>query len=113
AEQDPKIAYKKEASEMFNEMLNGIEDKVTSIIFRARLSGDEQMRARMNAQRARHDEATNAGFSGASRDRDAAMKAQNQESKPEQIVREQPKVGRNAPCPCGSGKKYKQCCGKS
>ncbi|HPF38797.1 MAG TPA: SEC-C metal-binding domain-containing protein [Phycisphaerae bacterium] len=113
AEQDPKIAYKKEASEMFNEMLNGIEDKVTGIIFRARLSGDEQMRARMNAQRARHDEATNAGFSGASRDRDAAMKAQNQESKPEQIVREQPKVGRNAPCPCGSGKKYKQCCGKS
>ncbi len=113
AEQDPKIAYKKEGSGMFNEMLTSIEDKVTGIIFRARLSGNEQMRSRLNARTARHDASTNAGFSGASQDRDAAMKAQNQEAKPEQIVREQPKVGRNAPCPCGSGKKYKQCHGKA
>jgi len=113
AEQDPKIAYKKEGTAIFNEMLAGIEDKVTGIIFRARLSGNEQMRNRYGNAAARHDTATNLGFSGVSRDRDAAMKAQNQEQKVEQIKRDVPKVGRNSPCPCGSGKKYKQCCGKA
>jgi preprotein translocase subunit SecA len=58
----------------------------------------------------RHDSAIGAGFAGA--DHDAAMRAQGEAAKPATIRREQPKTGRNAPCPCGSGKKYKQCCGK-
>jgi len=58
----------------------------------------------------RHADATGAGFSSA--DQQAAMKAQNVEQKVETIRREAPKVGRNDPCPCGSGKKFKQCHGK-
>ena len=113
AEQDPKIAYKKEGFGMFKEMMAGIEDKVTGIIFKARLTEDADVRSRYNIRAARHDAATNLGFSGqGDRDRDAAMKAQG-EQKVETIRREQPKVGRNQPCPCGSGKKYKQCCGKA
>ena len=113
AEQDPKIAYKKEGFGMFQEMMSGIEDKVTGIIFKARLSGEADMRDRYNIGAARHDAATNLGFSGqGDRDREAAMRAQG-EQKIETIRREQPKVGRNNPCPCGSGKKYKQCCGKA
>ncbi|MFQ5411140.1 MAG: preprotein translocase subunit SecA [Phycisphaerae bacterium] len=113
AEQDPKIAYKKEGYEMFQEMRAGIEDKVTGMIFRARLSGEEEIQSRYRIGGARHSEATNLGFSGQlERDREAAMKAQG-EQKIETIRREKPKVGRNAPCPCGSGKKYKQCCGRS
>lgn len=112
AEQDPKIAYKKEGFAMFQEMRAGIEDKVTGIIFKARLSDESAVESRYNIGAARHDAATNLGFSGqADRDRDAAMRAQG-EQKIETIRREKPKVGRNQPCPCGSGKKFKQCCGK-
>jgi preprotein translocase subunit SecA len=113
AEQDPKIAYKREGFQMFQEMMNGIEDKVTSIIFKARLSDEGQTRSRYNIAAARHAEATNQGFAQqADSDRGDAMKAQGQEQKIETIRREEPKVGRNDPCPCGSGKKFKQCHGK-
>lgn len=115
AEQDPKIAYKREGFQMFQEMMDIIKDKVTSIIFRARLSGDADYQSRYNIGAVGHADATNQGFVAGSqqtaRDRDSAMRAQG-EQKIETIRREQPKVGRNAPCPCGSGKKYKQCCGK-
>jgi len=113
AEQDPKIAYKKEGFEMFQEMRAVIEDKVTSIIFRARLSGESEVQSRYRIGASRHSESTNLGFSGAaSADQQAAMQAQGAEKKIETIRREQPKVGRNQPCTCGSGKKFKQCCGK-
>jgi len=112
AEQDPKIAYKREGFQMFREMMESIQDKVTGIIFKARLVEEAPARSRYNISAARHAEATNLGFSGADRDRDAAMKAQGVEQKVETIRREQPRVGRNAPCPCGSGKKFKQCHGK-
>jgi preprotein translocase subunit SecA len=113
AEQDPKIAYKREGFQMFQEMMDGIKDKVTGIIFRARLSDDTEMHSRYRAAAAQHADATNLGFSGGvEQDRAAAMKAQG-EQKVETIRREKPKVGRNTPCPCGSGKKYKQCCGKA
>ncbi|MBX3394417.1 MAG: SEC-C domain-containing protein [Phycisphaerae bacterium] len=114
AEQDPRIAYKREGFEMFKEMQTAIEDKVTGIIFRARLMDDSEVQSRYKIAATRHAEATNQGFSGqVERDRNAAMQAQNQETKVEQIRREQPKVGRNEPCPCGSGRKYKQCHGKT
>ena len=61
---------------------------------------------------ARHDSSLGAGFAGGSGDQAAAMRAQGEGAKPATIRREQPKVGRNTPCPCGSGKKYKQCCGR-
>ena len=72
-------------------------------------------RSRYNIAAASHAETSNLGFAGGANvdgDRQAAMQAQG-EKKVETIVRERPKVGRNAPCPCGSGKKYKQCCGKA
>jgi preprotein translocase subunit SecA len=60
-----------------------------------------------------HAEASGA-FASAQSDEQAAMQAQGAEQKVvETIRREQPKVGRNDPCPCGSGKKYKQCHGKT
>jgi preprotein translocase subunit SecA len=57
-------------------------------------------------------DATGAGFASASEDREAAMRQQGEGGKPATIRREAPKVGRNDPCPCGSGKKYKQCHGR-
>ncbi len=112
-DQDPKIAYKREGFQMFQEMMGGIQDKLTGIIFKARLADDAEQRSRYNIGAARHAESTNLGFSGqVDKDRSAAMQAQGAEQKIETIRRDQPKVGRNDPCPCGSGKKYKQCHGK-
>jgi preprotein translocase subunit SecA len=59
-----------------------------------------------------HDSSTGAGFAQAAADEAAAMRAQGEAAKPKTIRREKPKVGRNDPCPCGSGKKYKHCHGK-
>ena len=113
AEQDPKIAYKREGFQMFQEMRDGIDERVTGIIFKARLSDEGAARSRYNIGAVRHADATNLGFTGqADRDRAAAMQAQNVEQKVETIRRDEPRVGRNDPCPCGSGKKFKQCHGK-
>lgn len=115
AEQDPKIAYKREGFKMFQEMMENIQEKVTGIIFRVRLYDDFHARSAYTIRAAQHAESTNLGFSGqANTDRNAAMQAQSKDEPPkvETIRREQPRVGRNDPCPCGSGKKYKQCHGK-
>ncbi|MBE7504765.1 MAG: SEC-C domain-containing protein [Planctomycetia bacterium] len=98
---------------MFQEMRDGIDERVTGIIFKARLSDEGAARSRYNIGAVRHADATNLGFTGqADRDRAAAMQAQNVEQKVETIRRDEPRVGRNDPCPCGSGKKFKQCHGK-
>jgi preprotein translocase subunit SecA len=107
-------------------MWSRIAGRVTDIIFKVKIQPDEQAAGdgrvrpvqtggtdggagRVSYQ---HSDATGAGFAAVSRDQAAAMRAQNVEAKAETIRREQPKVGRNDPCPCGSGKKYKQCHGK-
>ncbi len=125
AEQDPKIAYKREGTRMFNEMLENIRERVTDLIFKVRIAGyggadysGDAPAGELGAASAAYQrisatkaDATNAGFSTA--DQQAAMSKQGEAGKPQTFRREQPRVGRNDPCPCGSGKKYKQCHGKS
>ncbi|MCH8965413.1 MAG: SEC-C domain-containing protein [Planctomycetes bacterium] len=104
-------------------MWDRIRETVTDRIFKIRFSGsgDEgsggaaapsKLGSGPGGMQFSHAEATGAGFAGAAADQAAAMKAQNQPQKAETIRREEAKVGRNQPCPCGSGKKYKQCHGK-
>jgi preprotein translocase subunit SecA len=125
AEQDPKIAYKREGTRTFNEMLENYRERVTDLIFKVRIAGfgEEGVGqpapgggmaggAYAGATSTKAD-ATGAGFSSAAEDQDAAMRQQGEGAKPQTIRRETPKVGRNDPCPCGSGKKYKQCHGKA
>ncbi|MCD6391973.1 MAG: SEC-C domain-containing protein [Planctomycetes bacterium] len=94
---------------MFNEMLETIDDKVTDTIFKVRLEAGAQARSVWQVSQTKHDEIGQ--FAQTERQRAAATAPQG-EQKVKQIRLEQPKVGRNAPCPCGSGKKYKKCCGK-
>lgn len=108
AEKDPKIEYKREGFRMFNEMLDNIEDRVTDIIFKVHLEAGAQARSVWNVSQTAHDEVGQ--FAMAERQR-AAAQAPGGEQRVKQIKLEQPKVGRNAPCPCGSGRKYKKCCG--
>ncbi len=109
AEKDPKVEYKREGYRMFNEMLESIEDRVTDIVFRVHLEAGTRARNVWNVSQTSHDEVGQ--FAMAERQRAAAQAPQG-EQKVKQIRLEQPKVGRNDPCPCGSGKKYKKCHGK-
>ena len=110
AEKDPKIEFKREGSRMFEEMLETIEDRVTDIIFRIHLEAGARARNVWNVSQISHDEVGQ--FAMAEQQRAAAQAPQG-EVKVKQIKLETPKVGRNDPCPCGSGKKYKKCCGKN
>jgi len=110
AERDPKIEFKREGHRMFREMLESIEDRVTDIIFKVRLAPAERARSVWRVSQTSHDEVGQ--FAMAERQRAAAQAPQG-EQKVKQIRLEHPKVGRNDPCPCGSGKKYKKCCGKN
>ena len=110
AEKDPKTEFKREGSRMFEEMLETIEDRVTDIIFKVHLEAGARARSVWNVSQTSHDEVGQ--FAMAERQRAAAQAPQG-EVKVKQIKLEQPKVGRNDPCPCGSGKKYKKCCGKN
>jgi preprotein translocase subunit SecA len=110
AEKDPKIEYKQEGFRMFEEMLEAIEDRVTNIIFRVRLEAGAKQKNVWNVSHTHHDEVGQ--FAAAERQRAAATAPQG-EQKVKTIRSEEPKVGRNDPCPCGSGKKYKKCHGKN
>jgi preprotein translocase subunit SecA len=114
AQKNPKQEYKREAFEMFGAMLDRIKHDTVSILSRVRIQSQEDVE-RMEAQRRaaqamefRHAEASalvqqQAGGGGPA---EAAAATQAP------FVRSAPKVGRNEPCPCGSGKKYKQCHGR-
>ena len=110
AEKDPKTEYKREGFRMFNEMLEAIEDRVTGVIFKVHLEAGARARSVWNVSQTVHDEVGQ--FAMAERQRAAAQAPQG-EVKVKQIKLEGPRVGRNDPCPCGSGKKYKKCCGKN
>ena len=103
AQKNPKQEYKRESFDLFTNMLEGLKAEVTKILCRVEVRAEEDVEA-VEAQR---------------RQADAAPKEYQHETtnqlaneEPESVVRDTPKVGRNEPCPCGSGKKYKQCHGK-
>jgi preprotein translocase subunit SecA len=118
AQKNPKQEYKREAFEMFGTMLDQVKHDTISILSRVRVQSEEDVR-RMEAQRRatqqmkfQHDEASALGQSqpAPAQPGQAAPAPAAQQQAP--FVREGRKVGRNEPCPCGSGKKYKQCHGK-
>jgi len=111
AEKDPKIEYKREGTQMFYRMLDSIREQVTDLILKVQLQGPLQVRNVWQGQQAQHNEATGGGFSEA--DRQAALQQQGEAQAVKTIRREKEKVKPNDPCPCGSGKKYKKCCGRN
>ncbi len=122
AEQDPRVMFKKEGFNYFREMMAGVRDKVTDLIFRARVVCTQQARNAYKETAAVHEAPTGYGVAenlaasaGAEKGQPPAespdAEAQGEGAKVKTIVREAAKVGRNDPCPCGSGKKYKKCHG--
>jgi preprotein translocase subunit SecA len=122
AEQDPRVAYQREGFRYFQEMMSGVRDKVTDLIFRARVVGGAQARNAYQVTAATHETTDSYGVSEtiaanaeqlpANPTAEAAAAPQGEgAAKVKTIVRTAAKVGRNDPCPCGSGKKYKKCHG--
>ncbi len=113
----PQSQYAIEGRDLFTQMWARIAARVTEIIFKVQAT-DSDKDAGGEAGGGlpmvfRHAEATGAGFAGGASDQAAAMQAQNTDGKIATIRRDKPKVKRNDPCPCGSGKKYKHCHGKT
>ena len=106
AQKDPKQEYKRESFEMFTEMLHRIKHEVVIVLSRAQISNDEELEE-LEAQRRQSSGDIEYQHEDAS-----AMGATETEEEHTPFVRDERKVGRNEPCPCGSGKKYKQCHGK-
>ena len=100
-QRDPKQEYKRESYELFQAMKERIEDTATKTIFRLEPVSQEQMAE----QRSRQRRPAKDSFQFSAPPKTASP------PKPKTVVRSTEKVGRNAPCPCGSGKKYKKCCG--
>ncbi len=116
AQKNPKQEYKREAFELFSRMLEDIKNEVITILSRVQVRSEEEVEA-LEAQRRRESEQQKMTFqhqevSGLDQDNNEGEAQQKEQEKAAPFVREGGKVGRNAPCPCGSGKKYKQCCGK-
>ncbi|ENK1947122.1 preprotein translocase subunit SecA [Vibrio cholerae] len=107
AQKNPKQEYKRESFELFEDLLESLKSDVITVLSKVRVQQQEEVE-RMEAQRraqaeeaARHAQAQHASADDAEQD---------ESNQP--IVRDERKVGRNEPCPCGSGKKYKQCHGQ-
>ncbi|HUU59366.1 MAG TPA: SEC-C metal-binding domain-containing protein, partial [Phycisphaerae bacterium] len=109
AEQDPRVAYKREGAKQFQEMLAGVRDKVSDLIFKVRLTSETEMTNVYQVTSAIHEQLS--GYDHLAQEM-AAQQAAGAPRKVEQIIRDAARVGRNDPCPCGSGKKFKKCCGK-
>jgi preprotein translocase subunit SecA len=116
AQQNPKQEYKREAFELFGQMLDLIKNEVVRIVMTVRIQSREEIDA-AEAQLA-HSQVENVHYQHADFNPEAAPEellaptASPEEARQQPMVNAVPKVGRNDPCPCGSGKKYKQCHGK-
>ena len=98
-QKDPLVEYNFEAYDMFEGMIDAIEDDVVKYMFRVNVITQPVVEDRLE----------NASMNNPNVDVSPAD-AENEAKQP--YVRKEPKIGRNDPCPCGSGKKYKDCCGK-
>ncbi|MEN8150444.1 MAG: preprotein translocase subunit SecA [Planctomycetota bacterium] len=107
AQEDPKNSYRMEGSRMFQQMIASIQDEVTDYILKVRLADEteEDLAGTWSGAEARKDE-----YDATRQQMEAGVEGSHSREAPKPIKRDQPKVGRNDPCPCGSGKKYKQCC---
>jgi len=94
AQQDPLLIYKKEGFELFQDMISRIKEETVGILFRIQISEPKKI------DDLRQPKEQKMIFSGG-----------GEPSRKNPVKRTQNKVGRNAPCPCGSGKKFKKCCG--
>jgi preprotein translocase subunit SecA len=112
AQKNPKQEYKRESFELFEQLLENIKHETIRYLSHVQVSSQDDV-DRMEQQR--KNQALNHQYQHAQLDELNESDVQDEQDSPntaKPVLRSAPKVGRNSPCPCGSGKKYKQCCGK-
>jgi len=99
AQKNPLNEYKREAFEIFSTMMGVVRSEITEYLFKIQAGKPEEMVQKVDPRRPRYVEHRGNMLGG------------DGDSRPATVRREGRKIGRNEPCPCGSGKKYKRCCG--
>ena len=114
AQQDPIVAYKKEGFFMFDQMMASIQDEIVRMAFKVQLQQAPQpvFNQYSNIQLLDNSDFVPPAAGGNDADSAYLNDIDSSKSRSSQPVVRKDKVGRNDPCPCGSGKKYKKCCGK-
>jgi preprotein translocase subunit SecA len=108
AQKQPKQEYKREAFELFGQLLDMVKNEVTRILMTVQIDTVSQVEDAAQAIEQRADTVTNLTYSAPDETGQAQLFGAATAPAAEQVAA----VGRNEPCPCGSGKKYKQCHGK-
>ncbi len=112
AQMDPKVEYKREGMRMYGDMWFSIGERMTDLIFRMEALDEGFIASTWNETNAQHAPPPPVSQQQI-RDLEAADRAGEPPPRPEPIRNKEVKVGRNEPCPCGSGKKYKACHGRA
>src|SRR5262249_43692567 len=121
-QKDPKKEYKKAGFSLFTEMMDRIQENTVTKLFRVQIKKQEQAAAVPAVHAKEHGQMVEKGVAdknddestdqAAAQRRRGGARTAGEGATTAPIKRERPKVGRNDPCPCGSGKKYKKCHGK-
>ncbi len=110
AQRNPLVEYKRQSFDMFEDMIQQIQADVVRAVYQVRVTAAPQREAVAGEAKGMRPRVAAVGGGAAPSGEGQGRAEDNQSAKPEPVSVE--KVGRNEPCPCGSGKKYKKCCGK-
>jgi preprotein translocase subunit SecA len=107
AQKQPKQEYKREAFELFGQLLDSVKNEVTKVLMTVRIQSNEQLEEAAEAMENKAEQISNVTYTAPTETGEVETKVDSATQ-----VAAVPRVGRNEPCPCGSGKKYKHCHGK-
>jgi preprotein translocase subunit SecA len=107
AQKNPKQEYKREAFELFSQLLDVVKMEVTRLLLTVRIQSQEQVAEAADALEAQASQVSNVTYTHPNDDGSVS-----QDTDPATVAASVPRVGRNDPCPCGSGRKYKNCHGR-
>jgi preprotein translocase subunit SecA len=110
AQKQPKQEYKREAFELFGQLLDSVKNEVTKVLMTVKIQSNEQLDQAAEDMEARGESIANVTYSAPTET--GEVETMVDKSTVQASASDVPRVGRNDPCPCGSGKKYKQCHGK-
>jgi len=117
-QRDPLIEYKRESFRIFSELIELVDKEIVGMVFKLQVNVPEKSREERRREEqkgnlvASHQESVGMGFGSATQSEEANPVAEaSKRGKAKPVKRQGKKIGRNDPCPCGSGKKYKKCCG--
>jgi preprotein translocase subunit SecA len=112
AQKQPKQEYKREAFELFGQLLDSVKNEVTKVLMTVKIQSGEQLDEAAQAMEERAESISNVTYTAPTETGEVETVVAADTMHTASVAAEMPRVGRNEPCPCGSGKKFKQCHGK-